>query len=83
MHRESELGKNRVEEAAPLGVVAVVEVKGDWDVGTYVDTLENGSNGFWWTVEVRVERGVRVGRVGLHGCGSYGKRIKGGGSTYQ
>jgi len=27
-----------------LGVVAVVEVEGVWDVGIYVDTLENGSS---------------------------------------
>jgi hypothetical protein len=82
MRCESKLAKNGVEEAAPLGVVVVVEVEGNWDVETYVDTLENGSSsGFWW-IEVRVERGVGVGRVGLHGCESCGERIKGGGSAY-
>jgi hypothetical protein len=39
-----------------------VKVKGDWDVGMYVDALDNGSSsGFWW-IEVRVKSGVVVGR---------------------
>lgn len=61
VRRESKLAKNGVEEAAPLGVVAVVKVEGDSDVGTYVDTLENSSSssGFRW-IEVRVKRGVGV-----------------------
>ena len=60
MRREPELAKDGVEEAPPLGIVAVVEIERHGNMGADVDCLENGGGGGRRGIEVGIERGVGV-----------------------
>jgi hypothetical protein len=74
MRREAELGEGGIEEALPLGVVAVFKIKMHRNVVPDVDGLNDGGRG-----GIRLDvvvGGVRVVGGGRHGCGSSGERVQ-------
>jgi hypothetical protein len=73
MAGEPELAEDRIQETTPLGVVALVEIKSDGDMGTDVDDLDDRGGGGRRRIEIGIEGLVRVMGGGSHGCGGCGR----------
>jgi hypothetical protein len=72
MLSETELAEDFIEEAPPVAVIGLIDVKGDRDMSTDVHCLENGGRcGLFRNKGV----GVRGGRMAVHGVWKRGRGV--------
>jgi hypothetical protein len=66
---EPKLAQDRIEEATPLGVVAILEIESCGDMVTDVDDLNNRGGDRRGGIEISIEGVIGVIGGGGHGCG--------------